>query len=159
MQTLDDFLLQRASLKKTLTLVTGVFDVLHEEHFNFLKKAEKTADLLVVGLESDVRVKQMKGANRPLFSQEKRLKNLQKLKLADFVFILPERFSKSADHRALIAQIRPDFMAVSSNTLFQTEKAKILAEFGAKLVIVHDFNPAFSTSKIVNGLNKQPKGQ
>lgn len=150
MQNLDNFLAERERLNKTLTLVTGVFDLLHEEHFVFLKKAKNLADFLLVGLESDARVKQMKGADRPINSQEIRLENLQKLGIADFIFILPEQFSNSENHRALIAKIKPNFMAISSNTLFQNEKSKILAEFSAKLVVVHDFNPEFSSSKIIN---------
>jgi len=155
MPNLDYFLNERRKLNKTLTLVTGVFDLLHEEHLRFLQKAKKTADLLIVGVESDLRVKQMKGQDRPFHDQMNRLANLQKLGLADFVFILPEQFSKPEDHRALIAQIRPDFMAVSSNTLFQAEKAKILVEFDAKLVIVHAYNPEFSSSQIIKSKRKE----
>lgn len=150
MQNLDNFLVERQRLNKSLTLVTGVFDLLHEEHFIFLKKAKNLADLLLIGLESDARVKQMKGPDRPINNQADRLENLQKLGIADFVFILPEQFSKPLDHQALIAKVKPNFMAISSNTLFQAEKAKILAKFSAKLVIVHDFNPDFSSSKIIN---------
>lgn len=155
MSNLEQFLVKRQQLNKTLTLVTGVFDLLHEEHFIFLQKAKNLGDLLLVGLESDIRVRQMKGEGRPINKQEVRLKNLQKSGIADFIFILPEEFSKPDDHRQLINKIRPDFMAVSSNTLFQAEKAKILAEFSAKLVVVHDFNPEFSSSKIIKKITKE----
>lgn len=154
-QELNIFLAERKAKKQSLTLVTGVFDLLHAEHYLFLQKAKKLTDLLVIGIESDLRVKQMKGEDRPINNQTKRLENLKKWQLADFIFILPEKFSKPEDHRQLIAQIRPDFMAVSSNTAFQAEKAAILSEFGAKLAVVHNFNPALSSSKI---LNMQKKG-
>lgn len=146
---LATFLKQRAQQKQSLTLVTGVFDLLHEEHLHFLQKAKKTADLLLVGLESDRRVKQIKGANRPINDQHQRLLNLQKLAIADFIFILPENFSTYEEHRQLIARIRPDFMAISSNTAFQDVKKRILAEFGGQLLIVHDFNPDWSSSKLI----------
>lgn len=155
MPNLDQFLAKRQQLNKTLTLVTGVFDLLHEEHLIFLKKAKNLGDLLLIGLESDIRVRQMKGEGRPINKQEARLENLQKLGIADFIFILPEEFSKPEDHRALISKIKPNSMAISSNTLFQAEKAKILAEFSAKLVVVHDFNPEFSSSKIINTTIKE----
>jgi len=155
MSNLEQFLVKRQQLNKTLTLVTGVFDLLHEEHFIFLQKAKNLGDFLLVGLESDVRVRQMKGEGRPINKQETRLKNLQNSGIADFIFILPEEFSKPDDHRQLINKIRPDFMAVSSNTLFQAEKAKILAEFSAKLVVVHDFNPEFSSSRIIKKITKE----
>jgi hypothetical protein len=62
---------------------------------------------------------------------------------------LPEQFSQAADHERLIAQIRPDFMAVSSHTKFLAEKQQILAHFGAKLVVVHEHNPRVSTSRLL----------
>lgn len=154
-QDLDEFLSKRAKEKKTLTLVTGVFDLLHEEHHNFLSKAKELGDLLLVGLESDERVKRMKGSARPVNDSKKRLENLQELDLADFIFILPEQFSKPDDHRQLIGKIRPNFMAASSHTSHALEKASILAEFGAKLVVVHDFNPEFSSSKLLENLKKK----
>lgn len=157
MSNLDQFLAKRQSEGKSLTLVTGVFDLLHQEHRNFLVKAKATADLLVVGLESDLRVKQMKGEGRPINTQAKRLANLQALGLADFIFILPEQFSKPDDHRRLIGKIQPDFLAVSSHTSHQREKAAILAQFNAKLVVVHDFNPDFSSSQIINEHQAQKK--
>lgn len=155
MQNLADFLAKRKAKRQSLVLVTGVFDLLHQEHLNFLRQAKKIADLLLVGLESDVRVRKMKGEGRPINKQAERLASLQKLQIADHVFILPEEFSKPADHQRLIEQIRPDFMAVSSNTAFKKEKEMILAQFGAKLVVVHEFNPEFSSTKIINKLKQK----
>lgn len=143
---LERFLAQRESDGSTLTLVTGVFDLLHEEHRLFLEKAKALGDLLLVGLESDVRVRQMKGEGRPIHDVDSRRRHLTTWGLADFIFILPEQFSQPADHRRLIAQIRPDFMAVSSHTRFLAEKQQILSEFGAKLVVVHEHNPLLSSS-------------
>ena len=154
-QDLDDFLSKRTQEKKTLTLVTGVFDLLHEEHHNFLSKAKKLGDLLLIGLESDRRVEIMKGSDRPVNDERQRLENLSKWDLADFIFILPEQFSKPDDHRQLIGKIRPNFMAVSSHTSFATEKAAVLAEFNAKLIVVHDFNPEFSSTKLLADLKKK----
>jgi len=155
MTNLEDFLSARTKAKKTLTLVTGVFDLLHEEHYNFLQKAKQIADLLLVGIESDLRVRQMKGFKRPVNNEIRRLENLAKWELTDFIFILPEQFSKPEDHRHLIDQIRPDFMAVSANTAFKKEKEMILQEFNAKLVVVHDFNPEFSSTKLLENLKKK----
>jgi rfaE bifunctional protein nucleotidyltransferase chain/domain len=157
MQNLADFLAKRKAKQQSLVLVTGVFDLLHQEHLNFLGKAKAIADLLLVGLESDVRVRKMKGEGRPIYNQTQRLLNLEKLQIADQVFILHEEFSKPADHERLIEQIRPDFMAVSSNTAFKKEKEMILAQFGAKLMVVHEFNPEFSSTKLINNLKQ--KGQ
>lgn len=155
MQEIEELLAKRKQSGATLTLVTGVFDVLHLEHKRFLQKAKALSDLLIVGLESDLRVKQMKGADRPINHSAERLKNLSKWQLADSIFILPEQFSSSADHRRLIAEIRPDFMAVSAHTSFLEAKEQILSEFGAKLVVVHDYNPLFSSTKAIESINKK----
>lgn len=152
---LTAFLQYRQVHHASLTLVTGVFDLLHEEHRLFLHKAKALADLLLVGLESDVRVRQMKGVGRPLHSQQQRQQQLAEWGIADHIFILPEQFSQPADHRRLIDQLRPDFMAVSSHTRFLTEKQQILSEFGAKLVVVHEHNPLVSTSQLLDKRTKK----
>ena len=130
-------------------LVTGVFDILHAEHIQFLQKAKKIGEYLVIGIESDVRVKKMKGADRPVNSQEKRVENLKKLNLADEVFILPEQFSKPEDHSALIQKIRPQFLAVSSHTKHLDRKRAIVESFGGTVVVVHQHNPKVSTTQLL----------
>ncbi len=135
--------------QKTLTLVTGVFDILHEEHRKFLEKAKQLGEMLIIGVESDVRVRAIKGEGRPINLQDQRVENLEKLQVADAVFILPEQFSKPSDHEDLIAQIRPDFLAISSHTRHQEAKQNILQKYGGKLMVVHEHNPDVSTTKII----------
>lgn len=136
-------------LQQKKVLVTGVFDILHQEHINFLRKAKKLGDILVVGIESDVRVKKMKGVGRPINSQITRKQNLEALNIAHEVFILPEHFSKPEDHSALVQKLKPDFLAVSSHTKHLEEKRKILKECGGEVVVVHEHNPKISTSLIL----------
>ena len=59
--------------KQTTVLATGVFDVLHIEHIRFLAAAKQQGDRLIVGVESDVRVRAMKGPGRPLHDEQVRL--------------------------------------------------------------------------------------
>ena len=130
-------------------LVTGVFDILHQEHIIFLKKAKKLGNYLVIGLESDVRVSQMKGVNRPVNNQFTRVNNLEKLKIANEIFVLPEKFSKPEDHINLIKKVKPKFLAVSSHTKHIDRKRAIMSKFAGEVVVVHDFNPRISTSKLL----------
>ena len=143
-------LLKNFDRSKKLTLVTGVFDVLHQEHQGFLKAAEQLADYLVVGIESDLRVKALKGEGRPINSQEVRKKNLEDLGIADLVFILPEQFSERENHQALIDEIKPDFLAVSEHSPFLDVKREIIESVGGKLVVVRQHNPEISSTKIIN---------
>lgn len=134
----------------TKVLVTGVFDILHREHVIFLRKAKKLGDYLVVGVESDKRVKEIKGTNRPIHSQDERVKKIKKEKIADKVIVLPDKFSNKEDHIAFIKKIKPAILAVSSHTAHLDKKEAIMKLFGGKVVIVHNHNPEVSTTVILN---------
>lgn len=130
-------------------LATGVFDILHQEHFNFLQKAKALGGRLFVGIESDVRVRQLKGNGRPVNSQQVRLKNLLALGIADEAFVLPERFGNPEDHLALLEKVKPSILAVSSHSLHLEKKEALMKRIGGKVVVVHQHNPAISTSIIL----------
>lgn len=130
-------------------LVTGCFDVLHQEHKNLLIAAKKLGAVLMVGVESDIRVHQLKGLNRPVHSINQRIKNLEKLKIADIVFSLPEKFNNLNDFRALINQIKPAILAVSESTPNLEVKRKIMAEINSSVVVVLPHNPKISTTKML----------
>src|SRR5690606_21280972 len=114
----------------------------------FLEKAKQAGDLLIVGIESDVRVKQIKGPARPINNQETRKNHLSKLPMVDYVFVLPEDFSRPEDHQRLISEIRPNYLAVSSHTKHLEAKKRILRQFGGDVKIVHQFNPEVSTTRM-----------
>jgi rfaE bifunctional protein nucleotidyltransferase chain/domain len=143
------FAKEQKRLQKSLVLVTGVFDLLHSEHQLFLTKAKAAGDILIIGLESDQRVKRIKGHARPINPQEIRAKNLDKLRLADAIFILPEQFDQPTDHDRLIAALKPNILAVSSHTKHLESKQAILSKHGGIIKIVHPYNPAISTSKLL----------
>lgn len=133
----------------TVVLVTGVFDVLHQEHLHFLLNAKEMGDIFIIAIESDKRVKQIKGPSRPHFPQEKRRQQLVELDIADCVVVLPEEFSEPDHHRAIISQIRPTYLAVSSHTKHLDKKQAIVSEYGGRVVVVHEHNPIDSTTHIL----------
>lgn len=134
---------------KKVVLVTGVFDLLHSEHIAFLQAAQKEGDVLFVAIESDVRVKAMKGEDRPIHSQLKRKQAIEALNIAHSVFILPEDFSTPDKHRWLIQGIRPHILAVSQHSPHQDKKQQILAEIGGTVQVVLRHNPEVSTTKSI----------
>lgn len=140
-------------MKHPIVLVTGVFDLLHSEHVRFLQKARALAGTLLIGVESDVRVKKMKGEGRPIQTEKIRMQGIQELQLADSVFVLPQRFDTIEDHRKLLAQLKPDIIAVSSHTAHQQEKKKLMAEIGGTVVSIHEHNPEISTTQLINTRN------
>jgi len=136
-------------LHLSIVFVSGVFDLLHEEHVTFLRKAKAIGDVLVVAIESDVRVRQIKGEGRPVNSQEVRKQRLAELAFIDVVFILPDDFSQPEHHRQLIREIKPAFLAVSSHSAHLDKKRAIVEEFGGELKIVHEHNPNISTTQLL----------
>jgi D-beta-D-heptose 7-phosphate kinase/D-beta-D-heptose 1-phosphate adenosyltransferase len=132
-----------------MVLATGVFDLLHAEHKNYLEKAKAVGDFLVVAIESDARAKALKGEGRPIQTQEQRRKNISALPCVDVAFILPENFSSQEKYEQLIAELRPNIYAVSSHSQYLENKRMLVEKYGGKLEIVLEYNPEISTTKIV----------
>jgi len=140
--------------KQKVVLATGVFDLLHKEHKRFLRAAKKQGDLLLVGLETDERVKKLKGLQRPVWKLKKRLEKTAELPVVDYVFSLPNKFDATVDHKKLISLLKPQILAVSSHTPHLKEKQSLINKYGGKLKIVLFFNSDISTSKILINKNR-----
>ena len=147
--SIDTVISQAKAFDRRVVLVTGVFDILHDEHTLFLQKAKKTGDVLVVGVESDKRVKELKGEDRPINPQDVRVAHLEQMHIADGVFVLPELFSEPVHHLNLLRAVRPDVLAVSSHTPHLQSKRKLIEEVGGRLEIVHQHNPEISTTRLL----------
>jgi len=132
-----------------IVLVTGVFDLIHIEHIRFLKKAKLAGDKLLVGLETDSRVKHIKGPYRPINNQTVRLEQINALKPVDLAFLLPQKFNTKAAWEKLITDLKPDIYAVSSHTSFLKSKQFLVEKHGVKLKIAHQHNPSLSTSMLI----------
>jgi cytidyltransferase-like protein len=134
---------------RRVVFATGVFDLFHEEHQRFLEKARAAGNFLVVGVESDFRVREMKGQDRPLDVQEIRLQHVRDSGVVDEAEILPEHFSRQEHFQAAMALIRPHFLAVSSHSSYLENKRLLTELYGGQLAIVHQHNPAVSTTQIL----------
>ena len=88
---------------KKIAFTNGCFDILHVGHVRYLKEARKTADILVLALNSDSSVRAIKGDKRPLVPEEERAEVLAGLECIDFVTIFPEPTPLE-----LICYLRPD---------------------------------------------------
>jgi rfaE bifunctional protein nucleotidyltransferase chain/domain len=149
-QTLQDFVKILSSLKETsqaTVLVGGCFDILHIGHIKFLKEAKKMGDILVVLIESDTKVKQLKGRERPLFSQKERAEVLAALNYVDYVILLPE-MKQDQDYEKLIQAIEPDIIAVTGNDPLLAKKKSQAELVNGRLIIVPRVK-TFSSSKLV----------
>jgi cytidyltransferase-like protein len=140
--------------KRVVVLATGVFDVLHIEHIRFLAAAKQQGDYLKVGVECDVRVRQIKGAGRPINPEAVRLEQVRSVKFVDEAFLLPERFDRYEDWLELMKQIQPDVYAVSGHTSHLDTKKAICERVGTRLVVVRPHDPSISTTLLLEKLKK-----
>lgn len=141
---------QIKSQNQKITVVGGCFDILHVGHIRFLQKAKSLADVLVVILESDEKIKLMKGETRPLNSQKMRAKVLAALQDVDYVVMLPGKM-ENKDYDSVIQKIKPDFIAATKgdpNMKFKKRTAKLVE---ARVVCVTDLVKGYSTGKIIGG--------
>ena len=87
---------------KTLVFTNGCFDILHPGHVRYLEKARDLGDRLIVGVNSDRSVRELKGAPRPIYSEAERAEVLAALAAVDYVTIFDE-----PTPQALIARLLP----------------------------------------------------
>lgn len=90
---------------KRTVFTNGCFDILHVGHIDYLERARRLGDILVVGLNSDSSVRGIKGPSRPVNNQADRARVLAALKSVDFVTI----FNEPTPER-LIKKLSPDIL-------------------------------------------------
>ncbi|MBI2309577.1 adenylyltransferase/cytidyltransferase family protein [Candidatus Collierbacteria bacterium] len=133
--------------------VTGIFDLLHIEHLNFLRAAKKLGGKLVVGIESDARTKQLKGSNRPIMNQAERKQMLEALDCVDEVIVLPDKFNSDQEYEKILLSVGADTYAVSENSPFMENKKRICQRAGVTIKVVNRYNPEYSTTKLIEKLS------
>jgi cytidyltransferase-like protein len=156
-QTISPIAAQSHKEGKRIVLATGFFDLLHVEHINFLKNAKKSGDILIVAVESDVRARALKGPDRPFQPQKERCE--QVAVFADYVIALSDDFDHQEAYESLMSAVRPDVYAVSSHTQYLENKRALTEKYGGVLRVVHEHNPATSTTQIIKSRRPDPAGQ
>jgi FAD synthetase len=132
--------------KERIILTGGCFDILHIGHVRFLFEAKKLGDYLVVLLESNKKVRKLKGENRPVFVQKERAEMLSALRSVDLVVLLPT-MENDSDYLSLIMKIKPDIIAVTENDPLMGKKRGQAKKIGGELKVI-PFIKTFSTSTL-----------
>ncbi len=79
---------------KKIGFTSGVFDLIHAGHVDYLEKAKSICDILIVGINSDASAKKFKGSDRPFTPENERARIIAGLETVDYVFIFGERRNK-----------------------------------------------------------------
>ena len=144
------------SAGKKIVATNGCFDLLHIGHVRYLQAARGLGDLLIVGLNGDRSVHELKGTGRPITAQGDRAEILAALECVGLVAVFPEiRAAK------FLAKVRPDVYVkggdYTSQTLDQEERA-ILEEIGAAIHLI-PFEQGYSTSGLIEQICKRGSGE
>lgn len=134
---------------KKVVFTNGCFDILHVGHISYLENAKKQGDILIVGVNSDASTKRLKGATRPINSENDRATMLSALKSVDYTVIFEEDTPED-----LIAYLRPSIHVKGGD--YKKEdlpETKIVEAYGGKVVILN-FVEGKSTTNIIKKINQ-----
>ncbi len=131
-ETLPPVLQQHREAGEKIVTTNGCFDILHVGHLRYLQQAKETGDLLVVLVNSDRSIQQLKGPNRPIVPEKERAELLAGLECVDYVVIFDD-----ATPLSLLEQIRPDIHVKGAQYSAETlPEAVVLKSLGTLLAFM-----------------------
>lgn len=143
----DDLILHVAARKRNgqrVVFTNGCFDLLHPGHIRCLEQARSRGDLLIVAINSDASVRQLKGSARPLVPQEARAEILAALAVVDYVVIFD-----APTPRELIGLLRPDVLAKGGDWGPNEIVGREEVESAGGRVVSIPMEPGYSTTSIL----------
>lgn len=144
---IEEFLPIRKNLKlqnKKVVFTNGCFDIVHSGHVDYLNKAKNLGDILVIGLNSDRSVREIKGEKRPIVNQEERAFVLKNLKCVDYVILFDEPTPKE-----IIDKIIPDILIKGGDWAIENIVGREVVEANGGEVKTIQFVTFQSTTNII----------
>src|SRR5829696_7134406 len=132
-----------------LVFTNGVFDLLHVGHVRYLAQARALGDALVVAINSDRTVRELKGSNRPIFDQAERAEILAALRYVDYVTVFDE-----VSPRSLIAKLLPDVLAKGGDYQLDQIHGREEVEAAGGKVVSLPFVDGASTTALIERMRK-----
>ena len=132
---------------KRIVLTNGCFDLLHVGHIKLLSASKQLGDVLIVALDDDESVKQLKGSGRPIINENERLRIISALDSVDYVIVF-----SSHELNDVIAAIRPAVLTKGSN--YGTESIRgreIVERYGGRVEII-PLTENISSTRIINNI-------
>jgi rfaE bifunctional protein nucleotidyltransferase chain/domain len=151
--SLEDLLRERISLRaegKSLVFTNGVFDLLHVGHVRYLQQARALGDALLVAINSDRSVRELKGDSRPLIVEQERAEVLAALRQVTYVTIFDD-----LSPRNLIAKVLPDVLAKGGDYGLDEIHGREQVEAAGGRVVSLPFIEGASTSAIIERMRKR----
>ena len=143
---------ERAGLRaagQTLVFTNGVFDILHVGHVRYLSEARALGDALVIAVNSDRSVRELKGPGRPLTKENDRAEIVAALRVVDYVTIFDD-----VSPRSLIARLLPDVLVKGGDYALDQIHGREEVEAAGGRVVSLPFVEGVSTSQIIERMKK-----
>lgn len=140
---LPDIIQEYRKQGQKIVLTQGVFDLVHIGHARYCAEAKKYGDVLIVGVDSDEKVKSRKGPDRPVVPQAERLEMLTYLRSVDLVVLK----KLDAPKWELIKVIRPDVLVATRDT-YTPAQLKELEEYCQEVVVLDPMATTSTSAKI-----------
>ena len=119
---------------RTIAFANGCFDLLHVGHVRYLESASREADVLIVAINDDESVRELKGEGRPILSAADRAELVAALRCVDYVVIFPE-----PTVGPLLAALTPDVHCKGTDyTTESVPERDIVRGYGGRIAIVGD---------------------
>lgn len=120
------------TLGMRITLTSGSFDLLHVGHAKYLERASAFGDVLVVGVDSDAKIKKRKGPSRPIVGETERVKLLSHIRGVDILTLKDQ----NEERWGLIKLIRPDTLVVTAETYTAQEVKELEQQYCGRVVVL-----------------------
>src|SRR5713101_9326983 len=134
-----------------IVFANGCFDTLHVGHIRYLEGARSQGDVLVVGVNADSSVCNLKGPGRPILDENARAQLVAALRCVDYVVLFAE-----PDVEALLEELRPDVHAKGTDYTAETVPERAVAErLRIRVAIVGD-PKNHSTRELLDSIRKAP---
>lgn len=136
---------------RRVVFTNGVFDLLHPGHVRYLRQARGFGDVLIVGLNGDASVKQSKGPDRPINSQQERAEILAALECVDAVVVFDEDTPAQ-----IIAALQPDVLVKGADWAADAIVGRDTVKARGGTVVRIPVEPGFSTTAILEKIKALP---
>lgn len=151
-ERLEEQLRTRRQVGQRIVMTNGCFDLLHPGHVASLRYARSQGDCLVVGINSDRSVEDLKGAGHPIIDQQGRAEILANMECVDYVVIFDE-----VSVAPLVERVVPDVLVKSAQ--YATEQVvghQIVQREGGRVVLA-PMNDTYSTSRLIGKIQANLK--
>jgi D-beta-D-heptose 7-phosphate kinase/D-beta-D-heptose 1-phosphate adenosyltransferase len=129
---------------QTIVFTNGVFDLLHPGHVRYLQDARREGDALIVGVNSDRSVREIKGPDRPITPDAERAEVVASLACVDAVFIFDE-----GDPARVIERLQPDVLAKGADWAADRIIGRDIVEARGGRVVRIPLAEGYSSSAII----------